>query len=54
MKKIYNCQTGKMVIKESSNMHKRGKLYESFTIDDVLANARAEIHNETELKKEVF
>lgn len=35
-------------------MHKRGKLYESFTIDDVLDNARAELHNETELKKVVF
>lgn len=54
MKKIYNCQTGKMVIKESSNMPKRGKLYESFTIDDILDNARAELHNETELKKVVF
>ena len=54
MKKIYNCQTGKMVIKESSNMPKRGKLYESFTIDDVLDNARAELHNENELKKVVF
>lgn len=54
MKKIYNCQTGKMVIKESSNMSKRGKLYESFTIDDILDNARAELHNETELRKAIF
>ena len=35
-------------------MPKRGKLYESFTIDDILDNARAELHNETELKKAVF
>lgn len=35
-------------------MSKRGKLYESFTIDDILDNARVELHNETELRKAVF